>query len=231
MVKVICIIWFVAMLIDNILPVILAEFYWGYSPKTQALSVLGCRQSPRTIKWIYNIWCIISGVIFCWGAYGVYRIYGGGLSIALWCLLALYGFGCEFLSGLFPVNEHKEEKSVSSQIHGVGSAIGFTLLVFTPLLLCIQAFRLQNNILGLFSAFCFSLYMFRYFYNRRKSKVSENGSLLRRIVATIGSCTRLCSSDRFLYTTIRLGDCVVSELQKRCLFLFFNTNARKRAGR
>lgn len=157
MVKVICIIWFVAMLIDNILPVILAEFYRGYSPKTQALSVLGCRQSPRTIKWIYNIWCIISGVIFCWGAYGVYRIYGGGLSIALWCLLALYGFGCEFLSGLFPVNEHKEEKSVSSQIHGVGSAIGFTLLVFTPLLLCIQAFRLQNNILGLFSAFCFVL--------------------------------------------------------------------------
>lgn len=157
MVKVICIIWFVAMLIDNILPVILAEFYRGYSPKAQALSVLGCRQSPRTIKWIYNIWCIISGVIFCWGAYGVYRIYGGGLSIALWCLLALYGFGCEFLSGLFPVNEHKEEKSVSSQIHGVGSASGFTLLVFTPLLLCIQAFRLQNNILALFSAFCFVL--------------------------------------------------------------------------
>lgn len=157
MVKVICIIWFVAMLIDNILPVILAEFYRGYSPKAQALSVLGCRQSPRTIKWIYNIWCIISGVIFCWGAYGVYRIYGGGLSIALWCLLALYGFGCEFLSGLFPVNEHKEEKSVSSQIHGVGSAIGFTLLVFTPLLLCIQAFRLQNNTLALFSAFCFVL--------------------------------------------------------------------------
>lgn len=157
MVKVICIIWFVAMLIDNILPVILAKFYRGYSPKTQALSVLGCRQSPRIIKWIYNIWCIISGVIFCWGAYGVYRIYGGGLSIALWCLLALYGFGCEFLSGLFPVNEHKEEKSVSSQIHGVGSAIGFTLLVFTPLLLCIQAFRLQNNILALFSAFCFVL--------------------------------------------------------------------------
>lgn len=157
MVKVICIIWFVAMLIDNILPVILAEFYRGYSPKAQALSVLGCRQSPRTIKWIYNIWCIISGVIFCWGAYGVYHIYGGGLSIALWCLLALYGFGCEFLSGLFPVNEHKEEKSVSSQIHGVGSASGFTLLVFTPLLLCIQAFRLQNNILALFSAFCFVL--------------------------------------------------------------------------
>lgn len=157
MVKAICIIWFVAMLIDNILPVILAEFYRGYSPKTQALSVLGCRQSPRTIKWIYNIWCIISGVIFCWGAYGVYRIYGRGLSIALWCLLALYGFGCEFMSGLFPVNEHKEEKSVSSQIHGVGSAIGFTLLVFTPLLLCIQAFRLQNNILALFSAFCFVL--------------------------------------------------------------------------
>ena len=45
---------------DNLLPLVLAHFYPNYIHKETALSVLGSRQSP--VKWIYNVWCIISGV-------------------------------------------------------------------------------------------------------------------------------------------------------------------------
>ena len=54
--------WIIILVADNLLPFLLAHFYPNYKHKEMALSVLGSRQSP--VKWIYNVWCIISGIAF-----------------------------------------------------------------------------------------------------------------------------------------------------------------------
>ena len=55
------ILWIIILVADNLLPLLLAHFYPNYKHKEMALSVLGSRQSP--VKWIYNVWCILSGVV------------------------------------------------------------------------------------------------------------------------------------------------------------------------
>ena len=62
--------WSIVLVVDHLLPLILAHFYPNYKHKEIALSVLGSRQSP--VKWIYNVWCIISGVVFCIAPYELY---------------------------------------------------------------------------------------------------------------------------------------------------------------
>lgn len=179
------------MLIDNLLPFILAKFYKGYSHKTMALSVLGCNQSPAKIKVIYNMWCIVSGIAFFISGYAVFKIFGGGLAIATAVLLAIYGFGCEFLSGIFPVNERKEDKSISSEIHGIGSAIGFTLLIFAPLLLGIMFLNSNEIAFGTISLVCFifTLISFCFFIMGEKDKFKNTfmsyGGLWQRIVLIV----------------------------------------------
>jgi len=51
-------IWLAVMVIDNLLPFLLAKYYKGYNHKKMALSVLGCKESP--VKWYYNM-CLIRG--------------------------------------------------------------------------------------------------------------------------------------------------------------------------
>ena len=63
--KILIFILAITLLMDNLLPLVLAHFYPNYIHKETALSVLGSRQSP--VKWIYNIWCIVSGIVFCIG--------------------------------------------------------------------------------------------------------------------------------------------------------------------
>ena len=88
------ILWIIILVADNLLPLLLAHFYPNYKHKEMALSVLGSRQSP--VKWIYNVWCILSGVVFCIAPYELYKENSSGLMIAICILLAIYGIGCEF---------------------------------------------------------------------------------------------------------------------------------------
>jgi len=167
-------IWLAVMIIDNLLPFILARFYKGYDHKNMALSVLGCRQSP--VKWYYNIWCIISGFVFIMGGFMVHSFFTSGLSLAILVLMVSYGLGCEIISGIFPINEDQEDQDAISKIHGVGSALGFTALLFCPLLLGIAAFIDDFNIWGIVCVLSFivALTFFAFFIMGEKERFSQS---------------------------------------------------------
>ena len=151
--KVLATAFIITLFADNILPLALTRFYPNYNHKMMALSVLGSRQSP--VKWVYNAWCIVSGVVFCIAPYAFYQVNSGGLAVAILILLAIYGIGCEIVSGFCPLNENRQEEDAITKIHGVASAIGFMTLLVVPLLMAILQFQVSEVAFGLISLLCF----------------------------------------------------------------------------
>lgn len=147
----------IVLVADIILPFLLAIPYKGYNHATTVMSVLGAKTSPLHL--LYNAWTILSGCVFIVFGYVVYRRYDDrkALRIVIWVLFALYGFGCEIISGIFPVNENANDKTVSSTIHGIGSVIGFTALLFAPLLLGILQLKSKETKNGIVSVIFFIL--------------------------------------------------------------------------
>ena len=188
--KTLIIIWCITLIIDNLLPLLLARFYPKYSHKEMALSVLGARQSP--VRWIYNLWCILSGLVFCVAPYTLYQKNGGGLAVAIWILLAIYGIGCEIISGFCPLNEDRREEDAITKIHGGASAIGFTGLLVVPLLLALMQFQTADIIMGAVSlvGFIAAFLFFCFFIMGEKEKFANTalryGGLWQRIV--LASC-------------------------------------------
>ena len=184
--KTLIFIWSIILLIDNLLPLVLAHFYPNYIHKEMALSVLGSRQSP--VKWIYNIWCIVSGVVFCIAPYALYREINCGLTIAIWILLVIYGIGCEIISSVCPLNENRQEEDIRTRIHGSSSAIGFMTLLIVPLLLALLQLQMSKLIMGLISLFSFvtAFVLFCFFIIGEKEKFSSTilryGGLWQRLV-------------------------------------------------
>ena len=180
------ILWIIILVIDHLLPLILARFYPNYKHKEKALSVLGSRQSP--VRWIYNVWCILSGVVFCIAPYALYQENDDGLVISIWILLAIYGIGCEIISGFCPLNENRHEEDVITKIHGGASAIGFMTLLVVPLLLAIMQFRAANIIIGTISivSFIAAFVFFCFFIMGEKEKFANTvlryGGLWQRFV-------------------------------------------------
>lgn len=152
-IHIISIVFIITMCVDNILPFIIAMFYKRYSHKCMVLSVLGSKQS--SVKWIYNIWCIISGVCFATCSIAMAILNTDGLTIAIAVLLSAYGFACEIISGLFPLNEKREDIDLSSKIHGGFSAIGFMCLLPVPLLISIH--YITYLAVSILSIMCFAL--------------------------------------------------------------------------
>ena len=167
------ILWIIILVTDHLLPLIITRFYPNYKHKEMALSVLGSRQSP--VKWIYNVWCIISGIVFCIAPYELYKENSSGLMIAIWVLLAIYGIGCEIISGLCPLNESREDEDVVTKIHGGTSAIGFMTLLVVPLLLAILQFQATNIIMGAISlvSFIAAFVFFCFFIMGEKERFEE----------------------------------------------------------
>ncbi len=171
---------------DHILPLILAWFYPNYNHKEMPLSVLGSRQSP--VKWVYNVWCILSGIVFCVAPYVLYNANRGGLATAIWTLLVVYGVGCEIISGFCPLNEKREDEDVITKIHGGASAIGFMTLLVVPLLLAILHFRAADVGMGVLSLGCFvaAFVFFCFFIMGEKEKFAHTvlryGGLWQRLV-------------------------------------------------
>ena len=168
------------------LPLALARFYPNYSHKDMALSVLGSRQSP--VKWVYNAWCIVSGVVFCIAPYAFYQVNSGGLAVAICILLAMYGIGCEIVSGFCPLNENRQEEDTITKIHGGASAIGFMTLLVVPLLLAIVQFQALEIVIGVSSLVCFfaAFVFFCFFIMGEKemfaTTVLRYGGLWQRLV-------------------------------------------------
>lgn len=188
--KILIVIWCITLFADNLLPIALARFYPKYNGKEMALSVLGSRQSP--VKWIYNIWCVFSGAIFCIAPYTLYCKNIGGLTIAIWTLLAVYGIGCEIISGIFPLNEDRNEQDAITKIHGGASAIGFMALLFVPLLMAILLVQANSTITGILTlvwfiaAFVFFCFFIMGEKPRFTNTVLRYGGLWQRLV--LASC-------------------------------------------
>ncbi len=183
------ILWIIILVADHLLPLILAHFYPNYKHKEMALSVLGSRQSP--VKWIYNVWCIISGIVFCIAPYEIYKENSNGLMIAMWVLLAIYGIGCEIISGLCPLNENRQDEDALTKIHGGTSAIGFMTLLVVPLLMAILQYQSSQMLLGTVSIVCFifAFVFFCFFIMGEKEKFANSvlryGGLWQRLVLLI----------------------------------------------
>ena len=179
-------IWLITLIIDNLLPLTLARFYPHYSHKKIALSALGSRQSP--VKWVYNVWCILSGVVFSVAPYTLYQENSGGLAITIWILLAIYGIGCEIISGFCPLNENRYDEDAITKIHGGASAIGFMSLLVVPLLLAIMQLRAINIIMGMISlvSFIVAFAFFCFFIMGEKERFANTalryGGLWQRLV-------------------------------------------------
>ena len=183
------ILWIIILVADNLLPLLLARFYPRYKHKEMALSVLGSHQSP--VKWIYNLWCIISGVVFCIAPYSIYQESCNGLAIAIWILLAIYGIGCEIISGLCPLNESRQDGDIITKIHGGASAIGFMMLLVVPLLMAILQYQSSQMLLGTVSIVCFvfAFMFFCFFIMGEKEKFAKTvlryGGLWQRLVLAV----------------------------------------------
>ena len=96
------------LLLDLVIPFLLAPTYPGYRHTRQVMSVLGNRSAP--FHTVYTLWLLFLGtaiLLTCaqlcpllWGR-------SGGLSLALAAILIIYALGGCILSGLFPVSETK----------------------------------------------------------------------------------------------------------------------------
>lgn len=184
--KTLIFIWIITLVLDNLLPLVLARFYPNYSHKEMALSVLGSRQSP--VKRIYNAWCVAAGLIFCVAPYALYRENSRGLTITIWILLAIYGICCEIISGICPLNESRNEQDVITKIHGGASAIGFMVLPVALLFLAILQFQTSEIIMGTIALLCFiaAFVFFCFFIMGEKEKFAKTvlryGGLWQRLV-------------------------------------------------
>lgn len=144
-----CIIIFVA-IGDLVMPYLLAPFYKGYSHKTMVMSSLGNSQSP--VRTYYNGWLVLAGILLVTFSLFFYAKYN---YLAVTIMLLIFSLGAMIIAGLFSVNESKEIVTLSSKIHGYGSAIGFMVLLFVPLVLVFQKYDIKY--LPIISSICFIL--------------------------------------------------------------------------
>lgn len=164
---------------DLILPFLLAPTYRGYHHLTQVMSALGNSKAPLHI--LYNIWLIVLGIgmFLCnFKLYPVIAEKSSSIAIMLFAVICIYAIGACILSGLFPVEETKELKTISAKIHGYGSVIGFMLLIFAPLFIGLYFFKISNRFLGVFSLICFAFSLLCFSLFVMSDKPEYQGSII-----------------------------------------------------
>lgn len=150
--------YLVILTMDLLMPFLIAIPYRDFKHTKQVMSVLGCPKSPLAI--FYNVWMILSGIAVCAMGISLNAELGGGhraAGISMMVLLIAYGAGDEILSGFFPLDDSVRTDSRASQIHGVGSVIGFICLLFAPIPLAFLAFHHAMSVLGVLTIVCFLL--------------------------------------------------------------------------
>ncbi len=148
----------IAMTGDLLVSFILSFFYKGYSSKKMSISALGNPNSPVRIP--FNIWMILEGLLFLASIPAFFKYYAQvskGLTVTSVIFIAVFAVGACIFTGFFSVNESKEEVTTASKIHGAGSAIGFMLFLFVPLLMAIMSFKNSEGLLGIISVVSFAL--------------------------------------------------------------------------
>ena len=153
--------WFaliIAICGDLLLSFILSFFYTGYSNLTMSISALGNPSSPVRIP--FNIWMIIEGLLFLISLPAFYKAYHSvsvGLTITIMIFMGAFAIGACIFTGFFSVNETKDIVTTASKIHGAGSAIGFMLFLFVPLLMSVLSFKNHDGFVGVMCIICFIL--------------------------------------------------------------------------
>lgn len=148
----------VALLVDLLIPFLLAPHYNGYNHLTQVMSVLGNDKAP--LNSIYNIWLIVLGIILIINNFAIYRIvsrHSTILAILLFAAIFIYAIGGCILSGIFSVGETKSLITFSEKVHGYSSVIGFMVLTLAPLSLALYGFKAERITFGVCSLISFVL--------------------------------------------------------------------------
>lgn len=148
----------IALLLDLLIPFLLAPAYKGYNHLTQVMSVLGNAKAP--LHAVYNAWLIVLGIVLILNNFIIYKVvskHSTHLAIMLFIAILIYAVGGCVLSGLFSVGETKSLITISQKIHGYGSAIGFMVLTLTPLLLSVYGFKAERTKFAVCSLVCFIL--------------------------------------------------------------------------
>ena len=146
----------IAIIGDLLVSTILSLFYKEYSIATMSISALGNPKSP--VRLPFNIWMFLEGILFLLSLpvlYNRYHLISGWITIVLIAFIAVFGVGSCIFTAFFSVNETKDIVTISSKIHGAGSALGFIVFLFVPLLLVMLSFIDGEMIIGVISIICF----------------------------------------------------------------------------
>ncbi|SEP55718.1 Protein of unknown function [Lachnospiraceae bacterium NE2001] len=178
----------IAMSGDIVVSLVLPLFYKEYSCFKMSISALGNPQSPVRIP--FNIWMLIEGLLFLAAIPSIYKLYHSvsvGLTYTVILFIVVFAIGACIFTCFFSVNESKEVVTAASQIHGVGSVIGFMLFLFIPLIAAILSFKAGESGCGVASiiSFILALFFFTLFVMSDKPEfantVIENEGLWQRI--------------------------------------------------
>ena len=166
----------IAMAGDIVISLILPAFYKGYSISKMSISALGNPKSP--VRLPFNIWMLIEGLLFLAAIPSFYKMYAPvskGLTITAIIFIAAFAVGACIFTCFFSVNESRDEVTTASKIHGAGSAVGFMLFLFVPLLTAILSFKSSDGLTGGISVACFvlSLLFFTLFIMSDKEEFSK----------------------------------------------------------
>lgn len=158
------------------LPWILKHVYKGYDSKKMVMSALGSLESP--VRKIYNAWLVWLGVFLLITSLALFpeiKKVSILLAVLASASIAVFAIGAGILAGIFSVNESKEVVTAASKIHGVGSAIGFMLLLFYPLISGIAAFKNDDISQGIIciAAFVLALLFFAFFIMGDKEELKN----------------------------------------------------------
>ena len=178
----------IAIIGDLLVSTILSLFYKEYNIATMSISALGNPKSP--VRLPFNIWMFLEGILFLLSLpvlYNRYHLISGWITIVLIAFIAVFGVGSCIFTAFFSVNETKDIVTISSKIHGAGSALGFIVFLFVPLLLAMLSFIDGEIIIGVISIICFiiSLVFFALFVMSDKKEfantVISNEGLWQRL--------------------------------------------------
>ena len=141
---------------DLLIPFILAPFYQGYNHALMAISALGNPQSP--VRVVFNLWMLVEGVLFLVAIPAIYKYYNivsKTLTNIVIVFVTIFAVGACIFTCFFSVNENKDVVTTASKIHGIGSVVGFMVVLFVPLLLSILEFKNNNKINGVIAIVSF----------------------------------------------------------------------------
>ena len=150
-----------AMAGDILISWALPLFCADYSCMKMPVSALGSPLSP--VRLPFDLWMLLEGVLFLVALPALFRLYrpvSAGIAYTMAAFVAAFAVGACVFTCFFSVNESKDVVTAASMIHGVGSAVGFMLFLFVPLLMAILSWKNGESLMGTVCIVSFAAAMF-----------------------------------------------------------------------